>query len=154
MTFRASRYVPALLATVVLLCSGCSRPSASGTVTFNGTVVDDGAIIFTSSEDATLKTGAKIIDGQFTIPAGMAPGKNRVEIYWNKKTGKQVATPGDADVARDETVQVIPPEFNKSTTLTEEIKSGSNTFAFDLKGTETAVKGVGRPAGFVPAKGD
>jgi hypothetical protein len=126
------------LAAVLLWFSGCSGgPSASGTVSFNGASVDNGTIIFSPEGNTKEKASAKIVDGKFTIPSqtGLSTGKNRVEIYWNQKTGKQVGTPGDTTLMMDETVQVIPNQFNTGSTLTEEVKSGSNTFTFDLKGT-------------------
>ncbi len=139
MIYRTAWRVPAALAlaAVLVLFSGCSKPSASGTVTFNGEPVDNGSIIFSLESDGKVQASAKIIDGKFSIPSGtgLATGKNRVELYWDKKTGKKVGTPGDRGTLIDETVQVIPSQFNTASTLTEEIKAGSNTFAFDPKGT-------------------
>jgi hypothetical protein len=149
------RAVSALaLATFSLLLSGCGRPSASGTVTFNGAAVDDGAITFTLEGDDTAKVSAKIVDGKFTIPSGLKSGQNKVEIFWNKKTGKQVDTPGDAGVKRDETVQVIPVQFNTASTLKEEVKSGENKFTFDLKGEASTSGAAGPQPGRTPARGD
>ena len=139
MTYSAARRGSALaLAAFPLLLSGCfGRASATGTVTFNGATVDDGAIIFTSEADETAKATAKIVDGTFTIPGGtgLKTGKNKVQVFWHKKTGRKVDTPGDAGSKMDETVQVIPAEFNATSNLTEDVKSGENTFKFDLKGT-------------------
>ena len=50
-----------------------------------------------------------------------------------KQTGKKVTTPGDTGTTIDETKQVIPPRFNRDTTLTAEIKPASNTVDYDLK---------------------
>ena len=146
MTYSATRRAVAALALAAfpLLLSGCGGPSAGGTVTFNGAAVDDGAIIFTPEGDESTKASAKIVDGKFTIPAGLKSGKNRVEITWHKKTGRQIDTPGDAGRKMDETVQVIPAQFNTASTLKEEVKSGENTFTFDLKGTANT-PGSGAP---------
>jgi hypothetical protein len=140
MTYSVTRRAVAALALAALplFLSGCfGRSSATGTVTFNGAAVDDGAIIFTPEADETAKATAKIVDGKFTIPAGsgLKSGKNRVEIFWHKKTGKQVDTPGDTGAKMDETVQVIPSEFNAASTLTKDVNSGENTFTFELTGT-------------------
>jgi hypothetical protein len=140
MISRAARRAPAFLALAVflLLYPGCSSgPSATGTVTFNGETVDNGSIIFRPESDTKVNAAAKIVDGKFTIPsgAGLTTGKNRVEIYWDKKTGKKVNTPGDEGNLIDETVQVLPAQFNSASGLKEEVKAGANTFTFDLKAT-------------------
>jgi hypothetical protein len=134
-----SRFVSRALAlgALALCLSGCasSQPIATGTVTFNGEVVDGGAIVFVPENGSTRKA-AQIRDGKFTIPveSGMSPGKYRVEILWNKKTGKQIPVPGDAGQKTEEMIQVIPDKFNAHSTLQEEVKGGSNTFTFDLQG--------------------
>jgi hypothetical protein len=145
MAICANRRVPAALAgaTFLLLLSGCSRQApVSGSVTFNGTPVDNGIIVFISEDNTDKKAIGEIHDGKFTIPStsGVLLGKNRVEIYWNKKTGKQVEVKGDAGHTTDEEFQVIPARFNANSTLSEEIKSGENTFAFDLKGVANTPK--------------
>jgi hypothetical protein len=125
--------VLALAALGLAVLSGCSgRPSVSGNVTFNGEPVDGGVITFVP-EGKGQRASAPIKEGKFTLPATASPGKNKVEVLWNKKTGKKVAVPGDPGNLTDATVQVIPPKFNQSTTLTEEVKSGSNAFSFDLR---------------------
>jgi hypothetical protein len=133
--------VPTLtLAALVLSLSGCSgEPAVTGTVTLNGEPVDGGAIIFTPDGVSGLKAAARIVDGKFTIPAGggLSVGLNRVEILWKKKTGKQIAVPGDAGHTTDETIQVVPDVYNARSTLKEEVKEGSNTFTFELKGKAT-----------------
>jgi hypothetical protein len=139
MSYRvAPRWLGALaLALVSVVLSGCGgNPSASGGVTFNGEPVADGMIIFSSESEANNKATGKVIGGKFAIPGGgdLLAGRNRIEIFWVKKTGKQITTPGDAGTSIDETVQVIPAQFNRYSTLKEEVKSGSNTFTFDLKG--------------------
>ena len=141
MTRCAARRAPAALALAAALAflSGCSgRPSVSGTVTFNGQPVDGGVIVFIPEGQGGKQASAPIVDGKFSISSGEGPtpGKNRVEITWHKKTGKKVPTPGDPGTEIDETVQVIPNQFNTGSTLVEEVKPGSNEFKFDLKGTE------------------
>jgi hypothetical protein len=144
MTRCVGRRAPAALALAAALfvLSGCSgQPSVSGTVAFNGQPVDGGIIVFIPEGPVGAKiASAQIVDGKFYIPSGEGPavGKNRVEITWPKKTGKKVPTPGDPGTEVDETVQVIPNQYNTGSTLSEEIKAGSNEFKYDLKGTENA----------------
>ena len=63
---------------------------------------------------------------------GTAPGKNRVEIYWNRKTGKKIPTPGDPGVQMDATKQLLPDKYNAKSELTADLTTGSNTVNFDL----------------------
>jgi hypothetical protein len=74
------------------------------------------------------------VDGKYSLDntRGPFPGKYKVEILWNKKTGKKVGTPGDPGVQMDETQQILPAKYNTATTLTADIGSGSNTKDFDL----------------------
>ena len=136
----------ALALTVLAGCGG-GRTSVEGTVTFNGESVDDGGINFIPEDGSGKKSGGEIKDGKYSISTdrGPPPGKYKVEIYWNKKTGKTVIDKADTGAKTSETSQVIPAQFNTSTTLTTEIKSGKNAGVnFDLKGTAVP---PGTPAG-------
>jgi hypothetical protein len=117
---------------------GSAKPAVSGTVSFDNTPIDSGSIIFTPATDAghqKQQASAEIKDGKYTIPAAQAPpeGKYRVQIFWKKKTGKQVDAPGDPGNKIDETKEAIPNKFNKDSTLFVEIKTGENTHDFPLK---------------------
>jgi uncharacterized protein (DUF2141 family) len=125
------------LAAVTLLAAGCGggASTASGTVTFDGTPIDNGAITFvpeTPAKDQP-KVSEKIYDGKYTIDAtrGLLPGKYKVEINWNKKTGRKMSTGSDG--LADETKEGLPAKYYGATTsLTAEIKGGSNTVDFKL----------------------
>jgi hypothetical protein len=120
-------------------CGGGSRVPVTGSVSFNGEPVDNGSISFIAADAAAggeaVNAGGDIKDGKYSIAAdrGPKPGKYKVEIYWNKKTGRTVPTPGDAAVPMPETKQTLPPKFNKQSQLTADITSGRNTVNFDLK---------------------
>ena len=133
---QAARGLALILALLGL--AGCSgQPSVQGTVTFDGTPVDDGAISFVPTGGGTGgagTVGAPIVDGKYTVAGkGVAPGSYRVEIIWRKKTGRKVPTPGDPGNMIDQVVQAIPPQYNTNSTLTRDIKPGTNTLDFDLK---------------------
>jgi len=119
-------------------CGSGGRVPVQGSVSFNGTQVDNGSISFLAvggpGGEAT-NAGGEIKDGKYSIDAerGPKPGKYKVEIYWNKKTGRMVPVPGDADMKMPETQQTLPAKYNKQTELTAEITSGRNTKNFDLK---------------------
>jgi hypothetical protein len=145
----------AAAAALLALLAGCAgRAAVDGTVTFNGEPVDNGGIQFVS-EDGKNKGGGEIKGGKYSLTGdhGLPPGKYKVEVYWNKKTGKTVVDKADTGEKMDETSQVIPPEFNTNTTLSAEIKSGTNSGVnFDLKGS-AVVPGKG-PGGKAAAVGD
>jgi hypothetical protein len=120
-------------------CSGSgSRSPVQGSVSYDGQPVDDGGVAFLpegdgpSAEERVRATGM-IADGRYDFDArrGPFPGKYRVQIYWQKKTGKRV--PGEGGVMKDETQQAIPAKYNTSTELVVEVRPGRNTLDFDLK---------------------
>jgi hypothetical protein len=123
----------------LLALSGCGSTTATGTVTLDNSPVDGGAILFIPIEEAggsRPTVGGEIIDGKYTLlgAKGLATGKYRVRITWNKKTGRKVTVPGDNTVQMDETVQSIPGKYNTESTLEADVKSsGSNVFDFPLK---------------------
>src|SRR5262245_13950466 len=101
------------LALAAFLLPGCSGgPRVDGTVTFNNEPVSDGTITFVPSTPGADKGGrasAPIQGGKYSLrnKKGFTPGSYRVEIIWNKATGRKVDTPGDPGNLIDETVQVI-----------------------------------------------
>jgi hypothetical protein len=128
------------MAALLIGIAGCgygakSRVPVQGKVVFQGAPVDDGVITFVPTTGEGTKAGGPIKDGKYSLPAGEGPtpGTYRVEITWNKKTGKMIGTPGDADVKMAETAQVIPTQYNSNSTLTADIKAQANTVDFDLK---------------------
>lgn len=124
----------ALLVAGLVGCGGGSgRSGVQGTVSYGGEPVDNGTIGFVGADGA--RANGPIVDGKYSLDAerGPAPGKNKVEIYWNKKTGKKIPTPGDADVMMEETKQLLPDRYNTKTELTADITTSSNKVDFDLK---------------------
>ncbi len=63
-------------------------------------------------EGVTAKGGPRV-GGKYTHKLSGAqapvPGQYKVEISLKRKTGRQVPTPGDPSVMREETVEEIPP---------------------------------------------
>ncbi len=114
-------------------CGGGGAASVAGTVTFDGTPIDSGTVTFISQEQTGARFSGRVADGKYAVAAdrGAAPGKYRVELTWDKKTGKKKPD-GDGGFNFD-TMQSLPPQFNTATTLTAEVKSGSQTIDFPLK---------------------
>jgi len=134
----ASACRPGAALFLCLFLTGCGSPGVSGTVTLDGQPVDGGTIALfpTGGGGAGAPTGVpgEIKGGKYTLSAeNLKPGEYRVEIYWYQKTGKQVENKNDPGTKVDETKQVIPDEYNRSTTLKVEVKSGSTTADFALK---------------------
>jgi hypothetical protein len=115
---------------------GCSsKSSVEGSVNYDGKPVEGGQIIFFMEKDGKRSHIAQgsIDGGKYGIKsAELIPGVYRTEIYWNKKTGKQVMS-NDPPNKIDEVIQVIPKKYNVASTETVELKSGPNTQNFDLK---------------------
>src|SRR5262249_4667732 len=119
----------------VTLGTGCGGGiRLQGEVTLDGSAVDGGSItFFTEAERERKNISAEIKDGKSAVDAaGFPAGAYRVEIYWHKKTGKQVPS-NDPPNKIDETIQVIPEKYNVDSKETVEVKSGTNTLNFALK---------------------
>lgn len=136
------RYPPRLLAVAVVLAlvAGCGsssgRSTVEGSVKYDGQPVDQGGIVFVpegqgAAADLVKATGI-IEDGRYKFESqrGPKPGKYRVEITWQKKTGEKVA--GGEGQLREKTQQALPAKYNEKSELIREVKSGSNTLDFDL----------------------
>jgi hypothetical protein len=141
-----------------LVLAGCGGKGSSvgGAVTFDGAPVDGGTITFVPEGGTESPRGAQIVGGKYVLKSenGLAPGKYKVEIVWNKKTGKTIPNPNDPGTTLDETKQIIPTKYNSKTELTAEIKSGSNSFDFDLKPGGPVDSGKSSGSGKTPATGD
>lgn len=131
----------AALGLALLVAPGCGpgsggRLPVQGAVTLDGEPVDEGVIVFlpAGGADAANRAGGPIKAGRYAIPArqGLLPGKYRVEIRWNQKTGRQISVPGDAPNMMDETRQVVPARYNTRSELTADVMSGSTAFDFAL----------------------
>ncbi len=117
-------------------CGSSNRAAVKGSVTFDGAPVDGGMILFfpAAGEYKADQGHAEIKDGTYELPSGKGPppGNYRINITWEKKTGKQVVSKGDPPNMEDETIQVIPPQYNRESKLTKEVKAGPNTIDFQL----------------------
>jgi len=137
MPLSRSLLVFTLSALSVVFLAGCGgKTSVTGTVTFDGKPVDGGGITFFASGAREPAASGRIVDGKYSIPATekLSAGVYRVEINWLKGTGKKTKNESDPGTESEETAQVIPAEYNTASKLSFEIKSGSNTANFDLKG--------------------
>jgi hypothetical protein len=131
---------------VVFGVVGCGAKSprsllaVSGTVTLDGTPLDQGQIQFEPqpAAEGAVNAGAAIKNGKFELaaPGGLRPGNYRVAI-----TSKNAeALPSDPIKAMEAAskptpaAERIPAQYNSATTLKAEVKAeGPNTFDFALK---------------------
>jgi hypothetical protein len=114
---------------------GEQRYPLSGKITFDGAPFDLGSITFLPQSGGKGRvSGGVIKDGAFSVTEGQGAtaGTYRIEIRWNKLTGKQKKDP-DTEEMIDERAEGLPDKFHKNSTLTAEIPSPDNTYNFDLK---------------------
>jgi hypothetical protein len=136
----------------LFLLAGCgSSASVEGTVSVDGTQIDHGSIVFVPAGGSGNPVGTDIRDGKYEIPSerGLTSGNYKVQILWNKKTGKKTKDITDTGAVIDERMQVLPPNYNTNTELTADIKSGGNTGVnFELKaGNQLLKTAPGKAAG-------
>jgi hypothetical protein len=131
-----------LLLSIGWAASGCfgsaddlPREGVSGTVTLDGQPLANGTIQFSPTTEGGGPTapsggGAKIEDGQFSIPraSGLVAGNYKTSISSaGKRDRTKPAVPGKpAGLAKE----LVPAKYNAKTTLTAEIKKGGS---YDLK---------------------
>lgn len=127
---------------IAILCSpiGCNegdRAEVSGTVSLNGTSIEEGSISFIPVEGNNgPEVGAVINKGRYHIPRtlGVMVGKNRVELKAFRNSGRKVQDPtGPPGTLAEERVAAFPPEYNERSTLFRDVNKGSNTIDFDIR---------------------
>lgn len=137
----SARTLTMILCSVAVLAAGCDnsragRAGVSGTVTFDGEPVSEGAISFVPVEGTQGPlTGGNIQDGRYQIaqPDGPFPGKYRVDVNALRKTGKKV--PNLVGELREDGKEEFLPKgkYSGSTsTLKAEIGQGANRLDFEL----------------------
>lgn len=127
---------PAAICAGLFVCSlvvGCgdSASNLTGTVTFDGTPIAKGSVVFVK-EGGAVREGGVIQDGTFQVK--LPPGKYNVEVNATKVVGtrKQKGFDGKEEVI-EMVEEMIPERYNAKTELVEEVKSGANTIKLELK---------------------
>lgn len=134
------RYDVLIVTLAMALLAGCGKNAAGpergavhGKVTANGQAIAKGRIAFVPAD---LSTGSSwetsIADGQYTSEkVGPIVGKCRIEIRASRQaTSGPQAAEGDW---KSSYVEAIPPRYNSQSKLEADVKSGDNTFDFELK---------------------
>ena len=127
------RFLSFWAAAGLILVAGCGggKTTAQGTVTYDGTAIPVGSVMFLPKATGGQKIGARIYDGKYEVEPKfeLAPGQYHVVITWDKGTGKFV---GAGDDKREITAEGLPGKYNSQTTLTADLKPGPNTVDFKL----------------------
>jgi hypothetical protein len=114
---------------IIALATGCAPSefvTVTGDVTWNGTAVTDGEVIFTPENVPLPPSAGKLMDGKFEFLC--RPGKMRVDIQAMRKTGKRHPVHG-----YEITELYIPARYNTESELTAEVtRDGENHFTFNL----------------------
>lgn len=116
------------------------RKAVSGSVTLNGSPVQQGSVSFEQQGSTTTASGgAPIKDGNYTIARdmGLPPGTYRVRVNIPKPgTGAaedMSVAPGEAPPPA---VEMAPPEWNSKSTQSVEVKADAQepvAFDFEVK---------------------
>lgn len=115
--------------------SGTQRFPLSGKVTCDGEPIDVGSISFLPLEGSEQRvSGGYIESGTYTVPEaqGANAGKHRIEIRWQKRTGKKIRDPHSEDVT-EQRAEGLPAKFHTDSELAAEVSAQQTTFDFDLK---------------------
>lgn len=127
-------------AVAIVLLAGCSSSpgevEVTGTVTLNDMAVGSGneALIKFVPADGKGKAADGFVD-QGAYKVKVAPGAYKVEITWNRPTGKKVARGGMKGPGSeiDEVVSEIPARYNTATELKADVSAAAAKHDFTLK---------------------
>jgi hypothetical protein len=117
---------------------GEQRFPVSGRVTVDGQPLDLGVIAFMpqgAGEGSGRVSGAPIRDGIYSVPEEKGPtaATYKVQIHWNKRTGRKIPNPFDREQLIDELMEGLPAKYHEKSELTAQVSSNQTTFNFDLQ---------------------
>lgn len=127
-------FIAPLTAFALLSLAGCEPAGpetvpVSGTVTFEGTPVVEGDIVFIPPDPTALSTAARISGGIYKMQA--TPGEKKVEIRATRAVPGKVNTdnPGSSEPAME---MFIPTKYNTETTLKQSVPPEGGKIDFAL----------------------
>jgi len=122
------RFIYIVLLSAIFLIVGCSRADTvevSGTVRWEGKAIQNGDVIFESTDPHVPAAAGKILEGRYVFRC--KPGNKRVEIRSYRLTGRKTSQ------NNPEGAMYIPERYNvKSEVMANVTFDGKNTFDFDL----------------------
>ncbi len=127
-----------VLSLLLILFAGCgsSVTRIAGSVTFNGTPIEEGSISFEPVDGKGTVLGGPIAAGRYEINSDFpVMGENKlVRIIGVRKTGRKVRNPESATEMVEEVEMFVPRQYNLESTQTVQVKSNvPNTRNFELK---------------------
>lgn len=139
---KATQWEVVLAVLTLAVCNGCGssgleRASVSGTVKYNGELIEEGTIRFIPTGGGP-SSGGKIKDGIIDIADDMGPviGKQRVAISGQKFTGREIDKFPPHKIMWKERQISVPVKFDSDPTHEVEIQSGSNELELAFEGPE------------------
>jgi len=128
----------------IFLSAGCgsddgpSGQPVAGKVSLDGVPIENGKIVLSHVDGRSAASG-EIRNGEFRLRSsdGAIPGKYRVSIHSEKKTGKTIPHPDVYGSKIEEVVEAVPTDFNVNTKLEAEIKADTDN-ALDFALTSPA----------------
>jgi hypothetical protein len=123
-----------LLLLVASLIVGCGEPKlgeVSGTITYDGKIVEQGSIAFIPVDGKGPTAGSAIKDGKY-LAQKVSVGTAKIRIMGAKVTGqkKMFDDPDSPLVTTSE--EYLPCKYNKQTELTFDVLPGVQIKDFDL----------------------
>jgi hypothetical protein len=141
MSRRAISWCMLLLSAGWVACSkqyeGEQRFPISGQVTVDGQPLEMGVIAFVpqgGGDGPGRVAGSPIRDGRYSVPEEKGPtaATYKVQIHWNKRTGKKIPNPFDRQELIDELTEGLPAKYHQQSELTAEVSADKTTFDFEL----------------------
>lgn len=119
------------------MAAGCGRSgpalvTVAGNVTFDGTPVETGEIVFRAADGSVASGAGAIRDGRYE--ARVPSGAKRVEIIATRRAAARAEKPGGSGESPP-VEMFVPDRYNAESTLAAEVTAaGPNEFDFDLRG--------------------
>lgn len=117
------------------LAAGCGGPKVgevSGTVSYDGKPVEQGAIAFVPADGNGPTAGGAIADGKYTV-RNVPVGTAKVSINADKGGEKKIVYDNPArPTVEAATGELLPDKYNKATELRYDVRPGAQTKDFDL----------------------
>ena len=96
--------------------------------------MESGVISFLPEEKGGRVSGGPIKGGAYSVTEAMGAnaGKYRVEVRWNKPTGRRVKDAYGEEIM-DEYKEGLPAKYHSSSELRADVSAKQTTFDFELK---------------------
>ncbi len=116
--------------------AGCGSPAeqgtVTGTVTFNGAPLPEGAVRFVPVAGDAPTSGANVAEGAFTAKVPFGPMRvefTAAKVVGTRKMYEGMAESPDVNIVKE----LIPAKYNVRSELTLDVKQGSQEASFQLE---------------------